>query len=101
MDGFPNGNKKAFLALRLPTERGSSAAANLNEQLMRRMFNSQPMGAVANFRQSMQTQAYDQDRRNGIAPNQYSNNPLLNPFSWLQLVQQVKKGEFKRKNNDD
>ena len=93
--------KKAFLALRLPTERGSSAAANLNEQLMRRMFNSQPMGAVANFRQSMQTQAYDQDRRNGIAPNQYSNNPLLNPFSWLQLVQQVKKGEFKRKNNDD
>ena len=93
--------KKAFLALRLPTERGSAAADNLNEQLMRRIFNTQPMGAVANFRQSMQTQQYDYDRRQGMAPNQYSNNPLLNPFSWLQLIQQVKKGEFKKKNDDD
>jgi hypothetical protein len=93
--------KKAFLALRLPTERGSAAADNLNEQLMRRIFNSQPMGAVANFRQSMSNQQFDYDRRQGMAPNQYSNNPLLNPFSWLQLIQQVKKGEFKKKDTDD
>ena len=92
--------KKAFLALRLPTERGSAAADNLNEQLMRRIFNAQPMSAVANFRQSQQLQQLNQDRRNGIAPNQYSNNPLLNPFSWLQLIQQVKKGEFKKKGDD-
>ncbi|WP_046244203.1 carboxypeptidase-like regulatory domain-containing protein [Hymenobacter terrenus] len=93
--------KKAFLALRLPTERGSAAADNLNEELMNRIFRTQPMGAVANFRQTMQTQQYDYDRRQGMAPNQYSNNPLLNPFSWLQLIQQVKRGEFKKKNNDD
>ena len=93
--------KKAFLALRMPTERGSAAADNLNEQLMNRIFRTQPMGAVANFRQTMQTQAYDQDRRNGIAPNQYTSNPLLNPFSWLQLIQQVKKGDFKKKAGDD
>ena len=93
--------KKAFLALRLPTERGSAAADNLNAELMQRIFRTQPVGAVANFRQTMQLQSYDQDRRNGIAPNQYSNNPLLNPFSWLQLVQQVKKGDFKKKYNDD
>ena len=93
--------KKAFLALRLPTERGSAAADNLNAELMNRIFRTQPMGAVANFRQSMQTQQYDYDRRQGMAPNQYSNNPLLNPFSWLQLIQQVKKGEFKKKANDD
>jgi len=93
--------KKAFLALRLPTERGSAAADNLNAELMNRIFRTQPMGAVANFRQTMNLQAYDQDRRNGIAPNQYSNNPLLNPFSWLQLIQQVKKGEFKKKNYSD
>ena len=92
--------KKAFLALRLPTERGSAAADNLNEQLMRRIFNAQPMSATANFRQSQQLQQLSQDRRNGIAPNQYSNNPLLNPFSWLQLIQQVKKGEFKKKGDD-
>ena len=93
--------KKAFLALRLPTERGNAAAANLNEELMNRIFRTQPMGAVANFRQSMQQQQYNYDARQGMAPNQYSNNPLLNPFSWLQLIQQVKKGEFKKKASDD
>jgi len=93
--------KKAFLALHLPTERGTAAADNLNEQLMRRIFNTQPMGAVANFRQTMQTQQLEYDRRQGMGPSQYSNNPLLNPFSWLQLIQQVKKGEFKKKDNSD
>ena len=93
--------KKAFLALRLPTERGNAAAANLNEELMNRIFRTQPMGAVANFRQTMQQQQYNYDARQGMAPNQYSNNPLLNPFSWLQLIQQVKKGEFKKKASDD
>jgi hypothetical protein len=93
--------KKAFLALRLPTERGSRAAENLNAQLMNRMFNAQPMSAMANYRQTMSNQQLDYDRRMGMAPNQYSNNPLLNPFSWLQLIQQVKKGEFKKKASDD
>jgi hypothetical protein len=36
-----------------------------------------------------------------MAPNQYSNNPLLNPFSWLQLIQQVKNGELKKKEGTD
>ncbi|GAA4359726.1 hypothetical protein GCM10023185_26560 [Hymenobacter saemangeumensis] len=93
--------KRAFLALNLPKERGSSAADNLNEQLMRRIFNTQPMGAVANYRNTMSQQQLDHDRRMGMAPNQYSNNPLLNPFSWLQLIQQVKKGEFKKKEGVD
>ena len=93
--------KKAFLALRLPTERGSAAADNLNQELMNKIFRTQPMGAVANFRQTMSNQQFDYDRKMGMAPNQYSNNPLLNPFSWLQLTQQVKKGEFKKKANDD
>ena len=93
--------KKAFLALRLPTERGSAAAANLNEELMNRIFRTQPMGAVANFRQTMQQQQYNYDARQGMGPSRYSNNPLLNPFSWLQLIQQVKRGEFKKKNTDD
>ena len=93
--------KKAFLALRLPTERGSAAADNLNEQLMRRIFNTQPMGAVANFRQTMNNQQYNQDVRMGMGPSVYANNPLLNPFSWLKLVQQVKKGEFKKKDSYD
>ena len=93
--------KRAFLALKLPTERGSAAADNLNEQLMRRIFNSQPMGAVANYRQTMQQQSYDYDRRMGIAPSPQANNPLLNPFSWLQLIKQVKNGDLKKKEGVD
>ncbi|MBJ6110973.1 MULTISPECIES: carboxypeptidase-like regulatory domain-containing protein [Hymenobacter] len=93
--------KKAFLALRLPTEKGSAAADNLNQELMDRIFRTQPMGAVANFRQTMQNQQYNQDVRAGFGPSTYANNPLLNPFSWLKLVQQVKNGEFKKKYNDD
>ena len=68
---------------------------------MNRIFRTQPMGPTANFRQTMSNQSLDYDRKMGMAPNQYSNNPLLNPFSWLQLIQQVKNGEFKKKNNND
>ncbi|WP_223649035.1 carboxypeptidase-like regulatory domain-containing protein [Hymenobacter psoromatis] len=93
--------KKAFLALRLPDDKGTSAADNLNEELMRKIFNSQPMGATANFRQTMSQQQYNLDRRMGTAPNPQSNNPLLNPFSWLQLVKQIKDGEFKKKEGVD
>ncbi|WP_460582381.1 carboxypeptidase-like regulatory domain-containing protein [Hymenobacter arcticus] len=93
--------KRAFLALRMPNERGSAAAENLNEDLMRKIFNSQPMGPTANYRQTMSQQQYDLDRRMGIAPNLQSNNPLLNPFSWLKLVKQVKDGEFKKKEGID
>lgn len=93
--------KKAFLALKLPTERGSAAADNLNEQLMRRIFNSQPVGATANYRQTMSQQQQQFDKRMGMGPSQYSNNPLLNPFSWLQLIKQVKDGEFKKKEGVD
>jgi hypothetical protein len=93
--------KKAFLALNLPNERGTRAAENLNEQIMRRIFNAQPMSATANFRQSQQAQQLEYDRKMGVAPNPYTSNPLLNPFSWLQLIQQVKKGEFKKKAGED
>lgn len=93
--------KRAFLALKLPDERGTATTDNLNEQVMRRIFNTMPVGPMANYRQTMAQQQYDYDRRMGIAPNPYSNNPLLNPFSWLQLVKQVKNGEFKRKDDDE
>lgn len=93
--------KRAFLALNLPTERASAVADNLNSQLMRRIFNTLPMSAVANYRQTMQQQGYNYDRRMGTAPSPLSNNPLLNPFSWLQLIKQVKNGELKKKEGVD
>lgn len=93
--------KEAFLALKLPTERGSAAAENLNEQVMRRMFNNLPVTSMGNYRQTMQNQQYDQSRRMGMGPSPRTSNPLLNPFSWLQLINQVKKGEFKKKEGED
>jgi hypothetical protein len=89
--------KKAYLALRLPGGTGRESEAQAEEQLLREIFVTRPVGAVANFRQTMQTQRYDYDRSLGRAPNQYSNNPLLNPFNWLRLIRQVKNGELKNK----
>ncbi|MBO3271451.1 MULTISPECIES: carboxypeptidase-like regulatory domain-containing protein [Hymenobacter] len=93
--------KEAFLALRLPDEKGSSAAANLSPEVMRRLFIALPTSSMANYRQTMQMQQYDQQRRMGQGATPYTNNPLLNPFSWLQLINQIKAGEFKKKAGDD
>ncbi|WP_245318806.1 carboxypeptidase-like regulatory domain-containing protein [Hymenobacter elongatus] len=93
--------KRAFLALKLPKERGSNMADNLNEQVLRRIFNNAPVTSMGNYRQTMQNQQYDQARRMGTAPNPYTNNPLLNPFSWLQLINQIKQGELKKKEGVD
>jgi hypothetical protein len=93
--------KRAFLAMKPADKEGSAAADNLNADLMRKILNSQPMGATANYRQTMSQQQYNFDRRMGTAPNPYSNNPLLNPFSWLQLIKQVKNGDLKRQSGDN
>jgi CarboxypepD_reg-like domain len=93
--------KEAFLALRLPKERGTSAAENLNQDILRRIFNNAPVTSMGNYRQTMQMQQLEQQRRMGMGPSQYTNNPLLNPFSWLQLIKQVKDGEFKKKEGVD
>jgi len=93
--------KQAFLALRLPKERGSRAAENLNPEIMQRIFNNAPVTSMGNYRQTMQLQQNDYNRRMGTAPSPYTSNPLLNPFSWLQLINQVKNGDFKKKDNDD
>ncbi|TGE21084.1 carboxypeptidase-like regulatory domain-containing protein [Hymenobacter metallicola] len=93
--------KRAFLALKLPKERGSAMADNLNEQVLRRIFNNAPVTSMGNYRQTMDNQQYDQARRMGTAPTPQTNNPLLNPFSWLQLINQIKQGEFKKKEGVD
>lgn len=93
--------KDAFLALRLPKERGSAMAENLNQDILRRIFNNAPVTSMGNYRQTMQAQQQDYQRRMGMGPSPYTNNPLLNPFSWLQLIKQVKDGEFKKKEGVD
>jgi hypothetical protein len=92
--------KEAFLALKLPKERGSSAAENLSAEIMQRIFNNAPVTSMGNYRQTMQAQQNDYNRRMGMGPSPYTSNPLLNPFSWLQLINQVKNGDFKKKDTD-
>lgn len=91
--------KKAFLALRVPDEQKSAAEKNLNEQLMARIFDNTSIGLSANFRQTMDMQQMYLNKQ--TMPNQYNNNPLLNPFAWGKLIQQIKNGDLKRKYKDD
>jgi hypothetical protein len=91
--------KKAFLALRVPDEAKTAAERNLNEQLMARIFDNTSVGPAANFRQTMDMQNMYLNKQ--MMPNQYNNNPLLNPFAWGQLINQIKRGDLKRKYKDD
>ncbi|QIL77007.1 carboxypeptidase-like regulatory domain-containing protein [Hymenobacter sp. HDW8] len=93
--------KEAFLALKLPKERGSSAARNLSPDVLRQIFNNAPVTSAGNYRQTLQQQQQGYDRRMGMGQTPQTNNPLLNPFSWLKLIQQVKDGEFKKKEGVD
>ena len=70
-------------------------------QLMRRIFNNAPVTSAGNYRQTMPAAAVRPRPPHGHGPKPYSNNPLLNPFSWLKLIQQVKNGEFKKKEGVD
>ncbi|WP_354582278.1 carboxypeptidase-like regulatory domain-containing protein [Hymenobacter sp. UYP22] len=93
--------KEAFLAMKAPSEADRTPADKLNEKVMRRMFNTLPVTSMGNYRQTMQAQQNDQQRRMGFGATPATNNPLLNPFSWLQLINQVKSGEFKKKEGVD
>lgn len=91
--------KQAFLALRVPDEQKSAAEKNLNEQLMARIFNNTSIGPAANFRNTMDMQQMYLNKQS--MPNQYNNNPLLNPFAWGQLINQIRNGDLKQKYKDD
>ncbi|GEO04907.1 hypothetical protein AAE02nite_25710 [Adhaeribacter aerolatus] len=89
--------KQAFMNLKLPTKDLTGPERSLNEKLMAEIFNNTPVSASANFRNTMDMQQLQYDRNRGIAPNPYTNNPLLNPLSWFKFINQVKNGDLKRK----
>jgi signal peptidase I len=89
--------KQAFMNLKLPTKDLTGPERSLNEKLMAQIFNNTPVSASANFQNTMNMQQLQYDRNRGIAPNQYTNNPLLNPLSWFKFINQVKNGDLKRK----
>jgi len=89
--------KQAFMNLKLPSKDLTGPERSLNEKLMAQIFMDTPMGTSANFRNTMDMQQLQYDRMRGIAPNPYTNNPLLNPLSWFKFINQIKNGDLKKK----
>jgi signal peptidase I len=89
--------KQAFMNLKLPNRDLTGAERSLNEKVLAQIFNNTDVGTSANFRNTMDMQQLQLDRRNGVAPNQYNNNPLLNPFAWMKFINQIKNGDLKKK----
>jgi CarboxypepD_reg-like domain len=89
--------KQAFLKLRLPERDLTAPERSLNASILAAMFATTPMGTSSTFRSSMDMQQLERDRRNGIAPNTRTNNPLLNPFAWMKFIEQIKNGDLKKK----
>lgn len=89
--------KQAFLKLKLPERDLTGPERSLNAKILAAMFSETPVGVSANFRNSMDLQQLERDRRNGVAPNPRTNNPLLNPFAWMKFIEQIKNGDLKKK----
>jgi hypothetical protein len=89
--------KQAFLNLKLPSADLTGPERSLNEKIVAAIFANTDVGPSANFRNSMDMQQLQIDRRNGVAPNPYTNNPLLNPFAWMKFINQIKNGDLKKK----
>ncbi len=89
--------KAAFLKLKPPTKDITGPERSLNERVLAALFENTGAGPSASFRNTMDMQQLDRDRRNGLAPNTTTNNPLLNPFAWMKFINQIKSGELKNK----
>ena len=89
--------KQAFLNLRLPTKDITGPERSLSEKVLALMFANTPMSPASGFKQTLDMQQLDRDRRAGFGPNPYTNNPLLNPFAWMKFIQAVKNGDLKKK----
>lgn len=83
--------KEAFLALKLPERALTAPEKTLNEETLRRIYQTMPSSAAANARQTF---AMDQSyiQRRTMLPTM----PLLDPFAWARFIKDVKSGALKR-----
>ena len=85
--------KKAVLAVELPNRRDlENLDKSLDKDLLRRMYNNEPMSANMNYKYFM-----DQQMMATSTKYQLPSNPLLNPFAWVKFIKAIKRGDFKRK----
>lgn len=86
--------KKAFLSLELQDNDMSNARNNLNEKLLARILYDSEMDASTNYTYYMNQEI------NKITTKRFDPryaNPLLNPFAWIELIQSIRRGDFKKK----
>ena len=94
----PEQFKEAFLALKIPDDDLEIARKNLNPELLAEKAKAMPMNGSLNFKWQNQQRANQLYYAGQLRTNNLSN--LLNPFAWAQFIEAWKRGDFKRKDND-
>lgn len=94
---FPWASYEDYLAEFMGMETGVDAIAAARKNL-----SPEAMAALARVvpRNADEIQSYNSLQRHGVMQNRYinqrMNNPLLNPFAWAELINQIKRGDYSR-----
>ena len=94
---FPWASYEDYLAEFMAMKPGGDAFANA-----RRNLSPEAMAALARIvpRSAEEIQSFNSKQRhtmmNNKNINQRFNNPLLNPFAWAELINQIKRGDYSR-----
>lgn len=94
---FPWASYEDYLAEFMGMETGVDAIATARKNL-----SPEAMAALARVvpRNADEIQSYNSLQRHGVMQNRYinqrMNNPLLNPFAWAELINQIKRGDYSR-----
>jgi len=89
--------KRAFLELKLPDGDMNRMRKNLDQGLIARMQYNLGLDARMNHNYFSNQQSFNTVNQNFI-PN---TSQLINPFAWGQFIKSVKRGDFKRKKEDE
>ena len=85
--------KKAVLAIELPNRQDlDNMDKSLDKDLLRRMYNNEPMSANMNYKYFM-----DQQMMATSTKYQLTSNKLLNHFECIKFIKAIKNGDFKKK----
>lgn len=82
-----------FMAMKLGDDPIANARKNISPEAMAAMASVVPRSAE-------EIQSFNSKQRHSIMNNkninQRFNNPLLNPFAWAELINQIKRGDYSR-----
>ena len=89
--------KRAFLALKLPETDMNRMRRNLDPRLLARMQHNLTMDGGLNHLYFVNQQNFNTVNQNFLP----GTSQLLNPFAWGKFIQSVKKGELKRRQEEE